>query len=94
MACALYSLSTNQPIIKNVAMTGELTLSGIVMPIGGLKEKVIGAKRAKVSTLVFPADNEKDFTDLDDHIKEGITPYFVSSLEQVLKICFPKKGKS
>ncbi len=94
MACALYSLATNQPIIKNAAMTGELTLSGIVMPIGGLKEKVIGAKRAKVTTLLFPADNEKDFTDLDDHIKAGITAHFVSSFEQVLKICFPKKGKA
>ncbi|MBT3226173.1 MAG: endopeptidase La [Deltaproteobacteria bacterium] len=90
MACSLYSLATNQPIIKNAAMTGELTLSGIVMPIGGLKEKVIGAKRAKVTTLLFPADNEKDFTDLDDHIKAGITAHFVSSFEQVLKICFPK----
>lgn len=92
MACALYSLATNQPIIKNAAMTGELTLSGIVMPIGGLKEKVIGAKRAKVTTLLFPADNKMDFTELDDHIKAGITPHFVSSFEQVLKICFPKKA--
>lgn len=89
MACALYSLATDRPIIKNVAMTGELTLSGIVMPIGGVKEKVIGAKRAKVTTLLFPADNQKDFEDLDDHIKEGITPHFVSSFKQVLKICFP-----
>jgi len=89
MACSLYSLATNRPIIKNVAMTGELTLSGIVMPIGGLKEKVIGAKRAKVTTLVFPADNQKDFEDLDDHIKAGITAHFVSSFKQVLKICFP-----
>ena len=94
MACALYSLATNQPIIKNAAMTGELTLSGIVMPIGGLKEKVIGAKRAKVTTLLFPADNEKDFTDLDDHIKAGITAHFVRSFAEVLKICFPKKGKA
>ncbi|MFH2130131.1 MAG: endopeptidase La, partial [bacterium] len=93
MACALYSLATDQPIIRNLAMTGELTLSGIVMPIGGVKEKVIGAKRANVSTLIFPEDNEKDFTDLDDHIKAGITPHFVSSFDQVRKICFPQKGK-
>ncbi|MBU2648041.1 endopeptidase La [bacterium] len=94
MACALYSLATDQPIIRNLAMTGELTLSGIVMPIGGVKEKVIGAKRANVSTLIFPEDNKKDFTDLDDHIKAGITPHFVSSFDQVRKICFPQKGKS
>ncbi|MCP4751195.1 MAG: endopeptidase La [Proteobacteria bacterium] len=90
MASALYSLAVGQPIVKDVAMTGELTLSGLVMPIGGLKEKVIAAKRAKVTTLVFPEDNRLDFEELDDHIKEGITPHFVGSFEQVLKICFPK----
>jgi len=89
MACALYSLATGRPIIRNTAMTGELTLTGLVMPIGGVKEKVIGAKRAKVSILLFPADNQKDFEDLDAHIKEGITPHFVSNFNQVLKICFP-----
>ncbi len=91
MACALYSLVKNQPIIKNIAMTGEITLTGLVMPIGGLKEKVIAAKRAKVSTLVFPSENEDDWKDLDDHIKEGLTPHFVSRFDEVLKICFPGK---
>lgn len=93
MACALYSLAINQPIIKNVAMTGELTLTGLVMPIGGLKEKVIAAKRSKVSTLIFPKENQPDFDELDDHIKEGITPHFVALFNEVLKICFPKSGK-
>ncbi|MCG8333869.1 MAG: endopeptidase La [Proteobacteria bacterium] len=90
MACALYSLVKNKPIIKDVAMTGEISLTGLVMPIGGLKEKVIAAKRAKVSTLVFPAENKDDWEDLDDHIKEGLTPHFVSKFSEVLKICFPK----
>ena len=90
MACALYSLAKNKPIIKDVAMTGEISLTGLVMPIGGLKEKVIAAKRAKVSTLVFPAENKDDWEDLDDHIKEGLTPHFVSKFSEVLKICFPK----
>ncbi len=93
MACALFSLAKNQPIVKNLAMTGEISLTGLVMPIGGLKEKVIAAKRAKVSTLVFPADNEEDWDELDDHIKEGITPHFASRFEEVLKICFPKNDK-
>jgi len=90
MASALYSLAKNKPIKKSFAMTGELTLSGLVMPIGGLKEKVIASKRAQVSNLVFPAENRADFDELDDHIKAGITPYFVSQFKEVLKICFPK----
>jgi ATP-dependent Lon protease len=95
MACALYSLAIQTPIIKNVAMTGELTLSGLIMPIGGVKEKVIAAKRAKVSQLVFPEENRRDFEELDDHIREGITPHFVDSFDQVLKICFPRvEGKT
>ena len=90
MACALYSLAKNKPIKKSFAMTGELTLSGLVMPIGGLKEKVIASKRAQVSNLIFPEENRADFEELDDHIKAGITPYFVSQFKEVLKICFTK----
>lgn len=91
MACAIYSLAKNQPIIDNIAMTGELTLSGLVMPIGGLKEKVIAAKRVNIKELIFPMENKKDFEDLEEHIQEGITPHFVSSMKEVLKICFPSK---
>lgn len=90
MACALYSLVMGRPIVSDIAMTGELTLSGFVMPIGGLKEKVIAAKRVKVSTLIFPAENREDFEELDSHIKEGITPHFVSTFDEVLAICFPE----
>ncbi len=89
MACAIYSLAMNKPIIKNVAMTGELTLTGLVMPIGGVKEKVIAATRAKVKKLIFPKENQQDYEELDDHIKKGITPYFVSTFEEVREICFP-----
>ncbi len=90
MACALYSLVRNQPIIENIAMTGELTLSGLVMPIGGVKEKVLAARRAGVTILIFPAENRQDFEDLDAHITEGITPHFVETFEEVMKIGFPK----
>jgi len=93
MACAIYSLYLNQPIVKNFAMTGELTLTGLVMPIGGVKEKVIAAKRSKVTNLIFPAENRKDFEDLDDHIKEGLTPHFVSTFKEAEKICFPRTAK-
>ncbi|MBF0276367.1 MAG: endopeptidase La [SAR324 cluster bacterium] len=90
MACALYSLAINRPIKANLAMTGELSLTGLVMPIGGLKEKLIAAKRAGVTEIIFPLENKDDFDDLEDYLKEGITTNFVNSFEQVLKICFAK----
>jgi ATP-dependent Lon protease len=89
MAAAIYSLAHNRPIIDNLAMTGELTLTGLVMPIGGVKEKVIAAKRANITTLIFPAENQEDFDDLDNHIKEGLSPHFVDTFEEVLAIGFP-----
>ncbi|MCP4688334.1 MAG: endopeptidase La, partial [Desulfobacterales bacterium] len=63
LACAVYSLVKNRPIVENLAMTGELTLTGMVMPIGGVKEKVIAARRANITTLIFPAENREDFED-------------------------------
>ena len=89
MACALTSLIFNTPLKAGLAMTGELTLTGVVLPIGGVKEKTIAARRAKISELVFPADNQEDFEDLDDSVREGITAHFVKKLEDVLAIGFP-----
>lgn len=88
MACSLYSLVMNKAIRPNIAMTGELTLSGLVMPIGGVKEKMIASQRAKVQEVLLPKDNQEDFEMLPDHIKEGITPHFVSTFEEVRRICF------
>jgi ATP-dependent Lon protease len=90
MACSLYSLAKNRPIVANTAMTGELTLSGLVMPIGGVKEKIIAAKRSNVKQVLLPAENKGDFEILPKHIKEGIEAHFVSTFEEVLKICFPE----
>lgn len=89
MACSLYSLALEKPIIAAIAMTGELTLSGLVMPIGGVKEKIIAAKRGKVKQVILPFDNKDDFDLLPKHIQEGITPYFVKTFNDVKKICFP-----
>ena len=88
MACSLYSLAMNQPIKPYMAMTGELTLSGLVMPIGGVKEKMIASRRSKVKGVILPKDNQEDFELLPDHIKEGLTPHFVSTFKDVLKVCF------
>jgi ATP-dependent Lon protease len=91
MACAIYSLAINKPIKKALAMTGELTLSGLVMPIGGVKEKLIAAKRAKVKHVIFPDENQADFEELDEKIRKGITAYFVKTFDEIIEIGFGKK---
>ena len=88
MACALYSLALQKPVKRGIAMTGELTLTGLVMPIGGVKEKTIAAKRAKVRKLVFPAENRNDFDELPAHIRRGLQPFFVGTFQEILDVCF------
>jgi ATP-dependent Lon protease len=88
MATALYSLARNKPIRAHYAMTGELTLAGFILPIGGLKEKAIAAKRAGVIDLIFPAENRNDFEDLPAHIRKGLKPHFVATFRDVVKLCF------
>ncbi|MBN1655819.1 MAG: endopeptidase La [Deltaproteobacteria bacterium] len=87
MATALYSLALNKPVKSKLAMTGELSLTGLVMPVGGIKEKTIAAKRAKVKQIILPKQNQPDFEELPAHIRKGLTPYFVSEFEEVIKIC-------
>ncbi len=91
MALALYSLAKNKAVKKGIGMTGELTLTGKVLPIGGVKEKTIAARRVKVFELIFPAENRKDFEELPAHLKEGITPHFVEHFDDVLKVAYPSK---
>ncbi len=93
MAATLYSLATGTKPAPSLAMTGELTLSGLVMPIGGVKEKLIAAKRAGIRTIILPADNREDFDDLPDHVKEGITPHFAKTFDDVRKVCFPDERR-
>lgn len=89
MAAALYSLATNRPIRPHMAMTGELTLTGKVMPIGGVKEKTIAAKRTGVKSIVFPKENRQDFEELPAHIRRGLKSHFVADFSEVVAICFP-----
>ena len=91
MAMGLLSLALNRPIRPSLAMTGELSLTGKVLRIGGLKEKTIAAKRADVVHIIFPSSNEADWSMLPEHIKEGLVPHMVDTLDQVFKICFPSK---
>ncbi|MDB6081783.1 MAG: lon [Chlamydiia bacterium] len=95
MVTAMISLLLNTPIVNDLAMTGELTLTGRVLPIGGVKEKLVAAKRAGIKTIIFPKDNLRDIDELAAHIKKGITIHFVDHYDEVFKIAFPhKKMKS
>jgi len=88
MATALLSLARHEKISRPLAMTGELTLTGEVLPIGGLREKVIAARRIRITELIFPEANRRDFDELPDHIKEGVTAHFVRQFKDVVKIVF------
>uniref|UniRef100_A0A7N6B5I2 Lon protease homolog, mitochondrial n=1 Tax=Anabas testudineus TaxID=64144 RepID=A0A7N6B5I2_ANATE len=87
---ALLSLATNQPVRQNVAMTGEVSLTGKILPVGGIKEKTIAARRAGVTCIILPAENKKDFSDLPDYITEGLEIHFVDHYSQIYPIVFPQ----
>ncbi|MFP4364479.1 MAG: endopeptidase La [Spirochaetia bacterium] len=88
MATALLSLATQKKVKKKLAMTGELSLAGQVLPIGGLKEKTIAAKRAKVKDIIIPKQNEKDLEEMPDHVQKGITFHPVERMEEVIELIF------
>ncbi|MDH5183125.1 MAG: endopeptidase La [Gammaproteobacteria bacterium] len=91
MGTALLSLARKQQIRKGIAMTGELTLTGHVFPVGGIREKVIAARRVNLKELLIPAENQRDFDELPDHIKKGFKVHFISHFDQVPGIVFPKR---
>ena len=89
MAVALLSLARKERLDRPLAMTGELTLTGEVLQIGGVREKVIAARRIKVMELIIPEANRRDFDELPEHIRAGITVHFVRQFKDVVKIIFP-----
>ncbi len=91
MAMALASLLTNQPVHPKLAMTGELTLSGDVLPIGGVKEKVLAAKRAGIDTILLPRENRQNVEeDLNQEQLSGLNLHYVQSMEEVLRLALPQ----
>jgi ATP-dependent Lon protease len=84
MATAIVSVLTGIPIRKDIAMTGEITLRGRVLPIGGLKEKLLAALRGGVKTVLIPKENEKDLADIPDNVKSGLEIIPVSTVDEVL----------
>jgi len=85
MATAIVSVLTGIPVHKDIAMTGEISLRGRVLAIGGLKEKLLAALRAGVKTVLIPEENEKDLADIPDNVKEGLQIIPVETVDQVLK---------
>ena len=96
MATALVSALSGRKIRRDVAMTGELTLTGRVLPIGGLKEKILGAIRAGIDEMIIPLDNEADLDDLQEGVRNSLTVHLVEDLDQVIKIALKreKAGKA
>jgi ATP-dependent Lon protease len=85
IATALTSLLTGRPVRHDVAMTGEITLRGKVLPVGGIKEKVLGAHRAGIKTVILPKRNEKDLEDVPQAIRASMRFVFVDTVDQVIE---------
>ncbi len=86
MVTALVSLLSGRPVRPRVAMTGEISLSGVVLPVGGIKEKVLGAKRAGIREVILPAENEPNVNeDLKPEMVEGMQMHFVRTVDQALE---------
>jgi ATP-dependent Lon protease len=83
-------LLRNEPLDPRVAMTGEITLTGRVLPIGGVKEKVLAASRAGIKTVILPAENRRDLRDVPANVRKGLTFHFVKSTGDLCRVLFPK----
>ncbi|XP_019452275.1 PREDICTED: lon protease homolog 1, mitochondrial-like isoform X7 [Lupinus angustifolius] len=88
MTTSLLSLALKKPVKKDLAMTGEVTLTGKILPIGGVKEKTIAARRSQVKTIVFPSANRRDFDELAPNVKEGLDVHFVDDYTQIFDLAF------
>jgi ATP-dependent Lon protease len=88
MATALLSLARDEQVRRPIAMTGELTLTGQVLPVGGIREKVIAAKRVGIRELVLPEANRRDFDELPDHVRKGMKVHFAEHYSDVAAIVF------
>ena len=93
MATALISLAFDIPVKQHLAMTGEISLTGKVLPVGGIKEKILAAKRSGAKTIILPFDCTKDHAELPDYVKEDMTFVFAREYTEVLEVAFPTKAE-
>jgi ATP-dependent Lon protease len=91
MFTALMSLLTDRTVANDVAMTGEITLRGLVLPIGGVKEKTLAAKRAGIIKVILPEKNQKDLEEIPDHVRESMQFFFVKEMDDVIKLALSRK---
>ncbi len=87
---SLLSLITGKAVREDLAMTGEITLRGVVLPVGGIKEKVLAARRAGITEIIMPKMNEKDLRDIEPHILKDIAIHYVENIGEVIKLAFPE----
>jgi ATP-dependent Lon protease len=92
MATAIVSVLSQRPVRKDVAMTGEITLRGNVLPIGGVKEKILAARRAHIKTVILPAPNERDLEDLPQEVVDDLTFIFVENVREVFREALREKA--
>lgn len=92
LVTALLSLALDRPVKPDIAMTGEITLTGKVLPIGGVKEKALAAKRSEIKHIIFPEGNKRDWEELSDDVKQGLEPHFVEHYDDIFKIAFVNSG--
>ncbi|CAN7125490.1 unnamed protein product [Brassica rapa subsp. narinosa] len=93
MITSLLSLAMKKPVQKDLAMTGEVTLTGRILPIGGVKEKTIAARRSQVKTIIFPEANRRDFDELAENVKEGLDVHFVDDYKKIFDLAFVSDNK-
>jgi ATP-dependent Lon protease len=94
MAIAIASTLSQIPVRRDLAMTGEITLRGRVLPIGGLKEKILAAKRAKLTTVILPKRNKKDLDEIPKHILKDIHLVFADTMDDVMKVALRRTSNS
>jgi ATP-dependent Lon protease len=94
MLTALTSLATDRTVRKNLAMTGEITLRGTVLPVGGIKEKILAAHRAGVKTIIMPKWNKKDLEDISARVRRDISFHYVEDMMEVLRLALEKRMTS
>ena len=94
LATSLISCLSDIPVKRNVAMTGEITLRGKVLPVGGIKEKVLAAHRAGITTVILPTDNEKDFNEISAKVRAKLDTVFVDHFDQVLEVALVRKPRA
>merc|ERR1719388_513493 len=86
---ALLSLGLDRAVRADLAMTGEVSLNGKVLPVGGIKEKTIAARRAGCKALIFPQANRRDFDELPEYLREGLEVHFAADYDDVFAVAFP-----